>query len=253
MNIANTALQLDWSFDGELLNISPITPPDKVHKFIHNWPGLFENAQNNPSLLALYVPQITIPGFDLGFEEVFDKLLESKRKDVDMIFTYGRHKTIDDKEPLCGDIIALRHPTLGNYKPEELGQWYFDAHDGTYIRSKFSVFEGLVWLLSENSNWLPNKYHQTFIEGIKKRGSWAGYSIEFDIPFLHALKTQKRKEFTLNLSIKRSLKNLIEAAVTNLDINVNSENVFKKFLDLDFISAYYDYQDSIREKKAGNN
>ncbi len=251
LNIANTALQLDWSFDGEAMNISPITHPDKVHKFLHKWPNLFDYAKENPGYLALYAPQLTIPGFDMGFEEVFDSLLESKPKDSDMIFTYGRHETIDDKEPLCGDIIALRHPTLGNYKSEELGRWYFDAHDGTYIRSKYSVFEGLIWLLSSDANWLPKKYHQTFVQGIKIGGSWAGYSIEFNNPFLYPLQTKKRKEFKLTRTVKSGLKSFIEQAIVNLDIKVNLEIIVKTFLDSNFIDAYYDYRDLI-EMKRGN-
>jgi hypothetical protein len=71
-NIASTALQLDWSFEGEELNISPITHPDIVHEFINRWPGLYDSARANPGVLAMYVPQLTIPGFDSGFEDVFD-------------------------------------------------------------------------------------------------------------------------------------------------------------------------------------
>src|SRR5690606_21409918 len=115
-----------------------------------------------------YVPQLTIPGFDTGFEDVFDKLLEPNNKDADRIFSYGSHYTVDGKQPLCGDIIALRHPKFGNYRPEDLGRWYFEAHDTKYHRSNWEVFEGLVWLLSDNSYWLPENCRQTFIDGIRK-------------------------------------------------------------------------------------
>lgn len=142
-NIASTALQSDWSFEGEELNISPITHPEKVHEYIRRWPGLYDCARQNPALLALYVPQLTILGFDSGFEDVFDNLLISKNLS-DVIFSYGSHDTVDGKPALCNDIIAYRHETFGNYEPDDLGEWYFDAHDGTYFRSHWEVFEGLV-------------------------------------------------------------------------------------------------------------
>ncbi len=55
-NIASTALQLDWSFEGEELDISPITHPDIVHEYIHRWPGLYDCARANAGVLAMYVP-----------------------------------------------------------------------------------------------------------------------------------------------------------------------------------------------------
>jgi hypothetical protein len=134
LNIALTALQIDWSFEGEELKISPLTHPDKVHSFLRRWPGLLDCAKDNPGTLALYVPQLTIPGFDQGLEDVFDELMEPENTEAYRVFSYGNHDTIDDKEPLCGDVIALRHPQFGNYTPAELADWHFSAHDAKYIR-----------------------------------------------------------------------------------------------------------------------
>lgn len=248
-NIASTALQLDWSFDGEELNISPTTHPDKVHEFIHRWPGLYECARNNPGVLALYVPQLTIAGFDSGFEDVMDKLLEPNNKEADRIFTYGSHDTIDGKAPLCGDIIALRHPSFGNYRPEELGRWYFDAHDTSYYRSGWEVFEGLVWLLSEDSNWLPDKYRQTFIDGIRKRDSWTRYGKEFETQFLYSLLTKKRHQFKLTRTLRASLTKIVGESITNLGIRESSERIVDKLLDIDIVSGYYDFQDWLTEQR----
>ncbi len=39
LNIASAALQSDWSFDSDELNISPLTHPEIVHDFIKKWPG----------------------------------------------------------------------------------------------------------------------------------------------------------------------------------------------------------------------
>ena len=247
-NIASTALQLDWSFEGEELNISSITHPDKVHKFIHRWPGLYDCVRNNPSLLALYTPQLTIPGFDSGFEDVFDKLLESK-KEANIIFSYGSHDTIDGKPALCADIIAYRHQSFGNYRPEDLGRWYFDAHDGTYIRSNWEVFEGLVWLLSSDSDWLPEKHKQTFITGIKKRDHWIRFNHNQLIDLHLALMKKKRSQFQITRSLKKTLHNMVGEAIHNLDIRENAEKITEELLNIDIFNCYYDYQDWLNQKR----
>lgn len=248
-NIASAALQSDWSFDGEELNISPITHPEKIFEFIHHWPGLLESARNNPGVLALYVPQLTIPGFDSGFEDVFDKLLEPNNKEADRIFSYGSHETINGKKALCGDVIALRHPQMGNYTPEDLGRWYFDAHDVTYHRSNLEVFDGLVWLLSEDSNWLPDKYRQTFIYGIKKGNSWTNNARQFETPFFYSLLTKNRNQFNLTKTLKSSLIKIVSESILNLGIVESSERIVDRLLEIDIVGGYYDFQDLLSIKR----
>jgi hypothetical protein len=252
LNIASTALQLDWSFEGEELNISPITHPDRVHEFIHNWPGLYDCAKENPAILALYVPQLTIPGFDEGFEDVFDKLMEPGNKHANMIFSYGRHETIDGKEPLCGDVIALRHPTFGNYSPAELGNWYFYAHDTNYIRSHWTIFEGLVWLVSEDSVWLPEKYRNVLIEGIQMRDRWASDVNYYDNAFIDALHDNKRKQFKFTSTAVDGLHDLIKKAIANLGITQKSENILQSLMNINLVDSYYDYRDWIQSFRAKN-
>ena len=251
-NIASTALQLDWSFEGEELNIDPTTHPDIVHQFLLRWPGLYDCAKSNPAILALYVPQLTMPGFDSGFEDVFDKLLEPSEKAPQRIFSYGKHNTIDGKDPLCGDIIALRHPTFGNYTPEELGHWYFDAHDMNYFRCEAEIFEGLVWLLSEDSMWLPQKYRETFIKGICSQDRWAQYAYKVKNQFLHALITKSRKQFKLSKSLKQELFELVEEAKKNLAIQDNSDKIVNRLVEIDLIKCYYDYRDWLEEQRNRN-
>jgi hypothetical protein len=247
-NIASTALQLDWSFEAEELKISPITHPDKVHEFIRRWPGLYDCVRKKPGILALYAPQLTIPGFDSGFEDVFDKLLEPNNKDADGIFAYSPHSTIDGKDSLCGTIISLRHPTFGNYKYEDLGKWYFDAHDTNYTRSPWNVFEGLVWLLSNDSDWLPEKYRQIFIEGIRKRNYWTFYCEKL-YPFVDALHAKKRQQFKLTSTLKSNLTKAVEESIINLGINENAVKIVDKLISIDIVNGYYDFQDWVKEKR----
>lgn len=243
MNIASTALQMNWSFEGEELDICPLTPPEEVHEYIRRWPGLFECARNNPEILALYVPQLTIPGFDEGFEDVFDKLLEPGNINADSFFSYDGDNTIDGRPPLCGDVISLRHPTFGNYSPEELGYRYFYAHDTTYNRSHGDTFEGLVWLLGTASDWLPEKYRQTFIKGILKNASWSRHRGNKGDDFLHSLMKTTRDKFKLTPTIKKELKNDVQKVLLELDLSENADKIFDKLIDIGIIKQYYDFQD----------
>ena len=251
-NIASTALQMDWSFDGEELNISPTTHPDKVHEYIRKWPGLFDCARENAGVLAMYAPQLTIPGFDTDFEDVFDKLLEPNNPEADRIFSYSGPSTIDGKDPLCGDIIAFRHPNFGNYRPDDLGRWYFDAHDMSYIRSHWEIFDGLVWLLCDDSYWLPDKYRQTFVTRILKRDLWLSRVKSLDT-IQSALWRKSRKQFKLTKALRVEFTNGVEKSIADLGLAENPGRVADKILELDIFNAYYDYQDWIKEARKRRN
>ncbi len=107
LNIAWAALQMDWASDGEERNVCQLTHPERVHEFLQKWPGLFECSRANPGVLAMYAPQVTIPGFDDGLVDVFDKLMDSTRDDAYQSPGYGGHpETTDGKEPHCWELIA---------------------------------------------------------------------------------------------------------------------------------------------------
>lgn len=253
LNISSTALQIDWSFEGEELKISTLTPPDEVHSFLRRWPGLFGCASDYPEILALYAPQLTIPGFDLGLEDIFDDLMRPGNEEADRIFSYGKHDTIDGKEPLCGDVVALRHPQLGNYTFAELAHWYFSAHDARYIRHGCGPFEGLVWLISSASEWLPEKYRNVFIAGINQRDTWNRdlWRRHVDNPFLNEFLNKSRKQFRLGKTAKGGLRQIVDDAKAELEIGDDSEKIIGRLLDLDIINGYYDYQEWIKSMRRG--
>jgi TIR domain len=121
MNIAWTALQMNWASDGEERSLCQLTHPERLHEFLRKWPRLLECGRSNPGVLAMYAPQLTIPSFDDGLADVFDELMDPTRDDAYQTPGYSnRPKTTDGQEPLCGELIAWRHPTFGNYTGEEL-------------------------------------------------------------------------------------------------------------------------------------
>lgn len=250
LNIASTAMQLDWSFEAEELNISPITHPEIVLDFIHRWPGLFDCCKANPNVLAMYAPQITIPGFDAGFEDVFDKLLISSGEHSDMFITYGRHDTIDNVPPLCPDVIAMRHKTFGNYTPEELGRWYFEGYSNSYVRSHLDVFQGLVWLSSSDSKWLPIKEKNTLIEGIINRNEWFTKILDKnEDEFTEALYNVKGDNFKLS---KRAVNGLIEhvlQTLENLGLSDDPTLIVNSLLERDLIGKYFTFREKFRHRR----
>ena len=144
LNLAWTALQVQWSRDARERDICQLTHPEEAHAFLKRWPGLKECAYRNAATLALYAPQLTIPGFDDGFADVFDELnCPAKVKECEA-FRYGKARTTDGNDPLCGDFIAWRHPTYGNYTPSVLAQEFATGHNGKYSREVFSEFDCLV-------------------------------------------------------------------------------------------------------------
>jgi hypothetical protein len=111
LNLGWSALQLDWAAEGEGLGLCQISDPEEIHAFLRRWPGLMECARDNPGTLAMYAPQLTIPGLDDGFADVFDTLMKPGRKDAYQMPGYGGPpKTTDGKPPLCGELVAWRHP-----------------------------------------------------------------------------------------------------------------------------------------------
>jgi hypothetical protein len=249
IDIAAAALQSDWSFEGEELDIGPTTHPEEVHAFLRRWPGLLETARYHPDVTALYVPQITIPGFDQGFEDVFDELLGAKR--VDYLGGYGGPETIDGKTPLCPDVVALRHPTFGNYFPYDLGRWYFDAHTMQYIRSSTELFDGLIWLLSPGADWMPAKVRTMLIEGIIVRDSWLRdiRPINSENRFLEILYDDERSKFILTPEVRHDLLILVMTSLDNVGVEADGEAVLEHLLETDFIMKYFDFIEMVRERR----
>jgi hypothetical protein len=172
--------------------------------------------------------------------------------EAEVIFSYGSHDTIDNGDPLCGDIIAYRHPSFGNYTPAELARWYFCAHGYSYIRSKFDSFEGLVWLLSDESRWLPEELRSTLILGTRARDHWVNDPMRdsSENPFLDAILRKTRKQFRFTRSIKKGLAELVEIAKVNTGVKQSADKIVQRIIDADLVNGHYDWQDYIRDTKS---
>lgn len=247
LDIAWTALQLDWAEDGAAKKICQLTHPEVVHDFLKQWPGLQECALDNPEILALYAPQLTIQGFDGCFSDAFDELLASENKDSGIALRYGSAKTTDGYEPLCGDFIAWRHPSFGNYTPGELSYEFVNAHDGAYSRSVFNGFECLVWIISDDASWMPENLRNTLKQGFKDRVQW-WLTAHYDDDIFIFLFDRPRSKFSYTKALKTILLDKCVNALQELELDPDGANkIMTQFIEYGFLEGYYDEKERIRE------
>ena len=249
-NIAWTALQLDWSDDAKNQNICQLTHPETVHSYLRDWPGLLECARRNPATLALYAPQLTIPGFDDGFAEVFDNLLSPEKLSSCDSFRYGRAETVDGRPPLCGDFVAWRHPRYGNYSPGELSYEFVNAQNGSYSRRVFNGFECLIWLLSDDSIWMPEELREMLKEGFRTRVSWWVNEIDdYSYSALTGLRERPKSRFRYTRALRAELGGYCDQARKKLEIGQDVGSILSRFIDGRFLEGYYEEKRRIREAR----
>jgi hypothetical protein len=247
LNIAWTILQMEWAAEGEARHICQITHPDTVHKFLQKWPGLLECARDNPGVLALYVPQLTIPGYDDGLADLFDALMDTSRDDAYAPPVYSASETIDGGSPLCGETVAWRHPRFGNYTDRQLASSFVSASTLYYSRRLFSTFECLVWLLSDKADWMPGELRETIIEGTRKRDLWFHDIASADNVFADALLSRTRSKFRLTKALRSGLAELVEAPLKKMNVNERPELIAERIISRGFTEGYYEERERIRD------
>ncbi len=184
VHLAWTAMQLDWSAYAEENKICQITHPEIVHKFIENFPGLRDLCHQFPDYLACYAPQLTLPEFSGSFSADFDKMLldseEEQRKVRNRGSQSGIALTVDERVPLCATEIALRHSTFGNYRPASVANFYVQGEMFGPTSKCFEHFDYVIWFLSHDSSWLPDKSREFIIEGVREWAVWFSLHQQFD-------------------------------------------------------------------------
>ncbi len=248
LNIAWTALQMDWASDGEERDLCQLTHPERVHEFLRKWPGLFECGRANPGVLAMYAPQLTIPGFDGGVADVFDKLMDPSREDAYQMPGYGgRPETMDGNAPLCGELITWRHPTFGNYVDMELAYSFVHAHDSHYSRHLFSSSQCLAWLLSGAASWMPQRLRDALLGGMRNRTYWWSTDIMNSTnAFSDTLLHRTRSQFKFTREVRAAIAVLFADALQRLFIQEDAATIAERFIARGFVDGFYDERDRIR-------
>jgi hypothetical protein len=156
-------LRNSWVREAERRPITQVTPPEVVHEFIGEMPGLRETCLRHPSFLAAYAPQLLVPGFGGEFEPIFDDWLAAVDKD-------GRR----------GDTISLHRTNLANQDAALLACTFVQGELNGPPVAFFETADYLFWLLSDQSAWLPAEFRAMLGEGMIAWGTWLERGVAFE-------------------------------------------------------------------------
>jgi hypothetical protein len=222
IRLAWTAMQMQWEREADDQRITQITRPDLVFDFIKAQPGLSEICHEYPEILANYAPQLTIPEFSDEFGIDFDDVVKNSNYQEEM---------------------ALRLPNFGGYPASEIACNFVQGQLGGPEPKYFETFEYLIWFLTSDSNWLPERIHNFLLVGMRDWIVWPSYENSKDSSnddFLDQLwKVENFNDFKLTKKAKISLLNWIEHSLCILRVNDDPNRILAKFLSYGFIEGYY--------------
>ena len=246
--LAWTVMQHLWQTAAEQQPITQMTPPDEVIQFIRSQPGLMETCDRMPCRLLEFAPQLAIPGFggplEPRIEEEFRSSVRNHGERRAKQDQSGSALTVNALCPACDEEFALRHPTFGDYKADQVACGYVQGNGaglGPATRA-FPYFDYLVWFLSSRSGWIPRPQHDFLLKGMKKWTAWLwmGHESSSDYTGVHAgalwrnlykcLKSG-RTSFTLTKSAQTDLHERIKHSRTILDLPESVPELIDRFMD----------------------
>ncbi len=161
--LGQAVLRNAWMAEADRRPITQITPPEVVHEFIDETPGLKDTCLEHPSYLGAYAPQLLIPGFGGDFEPIFDEWLASAEERGRRSDTVDLHRrTYDDLEDAgvtCTFVQGELHGPPVRY---------------------YEQIDYFFWLLSEESGWLPSHVRDTLIRGFCDWPVWLHRAVAFE-------------------------------------------------------------------------
>lgn len=262
--LAWTAMQLRWVETAEEVPITPLTPPDQVHQFIGNHPGLLEICLTFPDLVAEYAPQLVIRGFsgelDEAIEEAYKQSCAKHRQARQKNSGGGTALTTNGKSPLCDEEWALRHRNYGDYQPSRITEAYFSGGMFGPRVSPYEHADHVFWLLSSASRWLPTRIHSFLLEGALDWRAWVwepyttsrGGEWSNDGALWLALHNAKDgKKFSWNKKIEEDVTQRIRSAVDTLGLPDSPKELLDRFRAKAFPERWIQTAISLKNERAG--
>ncbi len=264
--IAWAAMQTIWQNNSEKQLITQITPPDEVLEFINSQAGLKVACFNFPHYLAAYAPQLTIRSFGGEFEAIFEDWyshsLSEQEKKSKFNKPDGTSLTVNKEVPACDELLALRHPTFGNYRPAIIACNYVQGDVlGPPVKA-FDTIDYIVFFLSDKSDWMPKKVKRFMIKGLKEWVTWiwneyntySNNSINCpnDALLEAGFSAETPKDFKLTDIVKKEVSARFEFSKSLLSINEPTEQIVEEFLKQGFIEAWIKRRNWIRKRNNPN-
>ncbi len=259
--IAKKVIQRKWQQVVLEKNISQTTNPEILLNVINSIPGLKEILLETLTYTISYAPQLTIKGFGGFFESQIEEFYQENKKGK---FPRTKNKggtalTMDGLSPSCDEVIALRDQNFGYYKPGFVTCNYVQGELMGPSPKVYDHFEYLIWFLSKDSSWLPEKIRNFLIEGFRDWNVWSWSSVpqrhpqnieksEFTGSLQHQIfQTAKNgSSFSISLSSLEDLKERIKWSLQILEINDDIDELTEKFIVGGFIESLIH---EIRERK----
>ena len=219
LRLAWTALQRNWILAADDQKITQITHPKIVLDFVESQPGLSETCHDFTPWLATYAPQLTIPGFGGPFEADFERFLAKDPAAIELSLrrVHGARRSAD------GIACQFVQGDLGGPTPKY-----------------YSHFEYLIWLLSNDSDWLPSRVRALLRRGMKEWDVWSRTEATIEDwrrPFLKHIwdASEGKTEFAFTQQIKNDAIQLIQRSLQNLGVDDDPAAILKRFQALKYI------------------
>jgi hypothetical protein len=261
--MACAAMQMMWQEEAESRPITQITHPNLVHEFIASQPALDVTCAENLHYLISYAPQLVIPGFGGAYEEDIEAAYPRSRA-ASMIrradgSSFGKALTTDGRSPLCDDEFALRDPEFGRYNARHVACGFVQgnyAANGPPVMY-YSHIDYMVWLLSDDSKWLPAPTRETLTRGMAQWAAWPwdsrerraivdlGYEDQpFTGAFAHAIyQSSMTSDLRLRLSLSsdamKDLEHRLAFSASILGISEDGQEICDRLLNSDLLDEYY--------------
>lgn len=250
--IAKKVIQRKWQQVVLEKNISQTTNPERLLNTIKSIPGLKEILSETLTYTISYAPQLTIRGFGGFFESEIEDFYQKKRKKIPRkVRKSGKGLTIDGLSPSCDEEIALRDPNFGYYKPSFITCNYVQGGLFGPSPKVYDHFEYLVWFLSNDSLWLPEKIRDFLIEGFRDWNVWSWNSVPERHPqnikeskFTGLLQHQIFQTaedgscFAISRSSLEDLRERISWSLQILEIHDDIDGLTDKFISGGFIESF---------------
>jgi hypothetical protein len=238
LRLAWAALQRDWQREAELRSITQITRPDVVAEFIASQPGLAETCHDFVRYVAVYAPQLTIPGFGGEFEDEIDAMYR-----LPMERGHG-----------CDDDFALRDPDFGGYDAANIACGFVQGHavmNGPPVKF-YEHADYVAWLLSDDSQWLPERIRAFLTSGMAQWAVWpwhrsARTEREFGFqpaPYTGKLfdalyRARRLETFKLGRDARKDLEHRLGFSGQLLKLPESGEELADRFLTARFIDGFF--------------
>ncbi len=250
------AMQQNWVEKANSIPITQITHPEIVIDFIKKLPGLQEKCEQYPQCLLSYAPFIGIKGFEGPFlnsiESFYQASLIKQKQLIKEKSINGSGLTTSNLPPECEEELALRHPQFGNYRPSSIACTFTQGQLMGLSPRYYTIIDYVVWLLSENSNWLPQHIKNFLLIGYKEWGMWIWnkfsgndyiyfedeYHSKYKGCLSEALYNHDEKKFIYSKKVIEDIKGRFEFSKHILEIDDNVATLVEKFIEEKFVECY---------------